>query len=138
MKNSKKISGLGDRLRQLRNDRKWTQSDVSDRLGLVRSTYAYYEVEKTSPDHATMVRIARLFGVSTDYLLGNFLQNPILVHDDSAPDYKTDEDKAVPSAPGIVSEAMEARVMTAFRFLKTEDQQRFLAEMETRVVSYGK
>jgi len=136
MKTVKKVVGLGDRLRKLRNDRKWTQSDISERLGIVRSTYAYYEIDKTSPDHATMVEIARLFGVSTDYLLGNFPQSPaLLVRDDSKPEYHVDPSKGASDVPGVVSSALEARLLAAFRFLKTEDQQRFLAEMEVRVVN---
>jgi len=136
MKTVKKVAGLGDRLRKLRSDRKWTQSDISEQLGIVRSTYAYYEIDKTSPDPATMVKIAKIFGVSTDYLLGNFSQSSaLLVHDDSKPEYHIDPSKGAANVPGMVSSALEARVLTAFRFLKEEDQQRFLSEMEARVVN---
>lgn len=47
-----------------------TQQEVADFLGVARVTYARYEGGVHEPDLATVVRLAKLFGVSTDYLLG--------------------------------------------------------------------
>lgn len=58
------------RLRRLRRLHSMTQQEVADYLHLERSSYSYYEVGKTEPDLDTLDRIATLFQVSTDYLLG--------------------------------------------------------------------
>ncbi|MCI8554738.1 MAG: helix-turn-helix transcriptional regulator [Clostridiales bacterium] len=58
------------RLRALRGYHNLTQRQVAQSLSIDRSTYAYYETGKTHPDFETLTRIARMFGVSTDYLLG--------------------------------------------------------------------
>lgn len=60
---------FADRLKTLRKENNLTQKQISDILGLDRSTYAYYELGRTRPDIDTLVVLARIFKVSTDYLL---------------------------------------------------------------------
>jgi transcriptional regulator with XRE-family HTH domain len=59
------------RLKKLRLDHKLTQQDVADKLGITRQAYGYYENEnsKREPDHATTIKLAEIFEVSTDFLL---------------------------------------------------------------------
>ena len=59
-----------NRLRALRGYHNLTQRQIAQSLSIDRSTYAYYETGKTHPDFETLTRIAKMFGVSTDYLLG--------------------------------------------------------------------
>ena len=47
-----------------------THKQVADYLLLSRSTYTYYELGKRQPSLQTLSRLAELFHVSTDYLLG--------------------------------------------------------------------
>jgi transcriptional regulator with XRE-family HTH domain len=68
---------LKDRLNQLRNEKKWTQEEMSNKVGIARTTYAMYEQGKRNPDYETLKKIADLFDVSTDYLLGRTdIRNP--------------------------------------------------------------
>lgn len=63
---------LGSRLRSLRKKKKMKQEDVASALSIARSTYSNYENDVHSPDKATLSKIARLFGASTDYLLMDY------------------------------------------------------------------
>lgn len=47
-----------------------SQQNLSSLLGVARSTIAMWESGASQPDHATVIKIADLFNVSTDYLLG--------------------------------------------------------------------
>lgn len=47
-----------------------TQKEVADSLGVGQSTYKNYECGLREPNGDTIVALANLFGVSTDYLLG--------------------------------------------------------------------
>jgi transcriptional regulator with XRE-family HTH domain len=58
------------RIRHLRRERKLTQQQVSQALGISRSTYAKYETGENQPDHAMLNKIANFFEVTVDYLLG--------------------------------------------------------------------
>lgn len=60
-----------DRLKELRQNRKLTQAQMADQLKIPRTTYAAYEQGKREPDDSIKLRMADLFNVTTDYLLGN-------------------------------------------------------------------
>ena len=62
---------IGERIRELRTARKWTQNDLAEKLGLDRTTITKWEKEGGSePDTATINELANVFDVNTDYLLG--------------------------------------------------------------------
>lgn len=61
---------LGERLKQLRTRRGWSQVYVANKLGFKRSsTYANYEYDLRDPDTETLARLADIFETTTDYLL---------------------------------------------------------------------
>ena len=62
---------LGQQLRTLRIKNGYTQQQISDLLSLDRSTYAYYETNRTTPPLSTLKKIADIFNVSVSTLLDN-------------------------------------------------------------------
>ena len=65
------ILGIGDRLRTLRTHRKMTIKQVSERLGISASVLSEYQLDVKNPSYRNLLRFARLYNVSCDYLLGN-------------------------------------------------------------------
>ena len=64
---------LSDRLKELRAEKKLTQQNTADYLGINLRTYQYYEGKDDKshrPDLETLVALADLFEVSVDYLIG--------------------------------------------------------------------
>jgi transcriptional regulator with XRE-family HTH domain len=62
---------IGDRIRELRLARKWTQNELADKLGLDRTTISKWERHGGSePDTDTIKKLADIFEVTSDYLLG--------------------------------------------------------------------
>ena len=61
---------FGDRLREMRMNRKMTQPELADSLNVNLRTYQYYEQGCREPAYATLVKLADILDVSTDYLLG--------------------------------------------------------------------
>lgn len=61
---------FGIRLRALRKERNMTQRVLADRLGLATSAVCSYEAGARFPSYEILIKIARIFRVSTDYLLG--------------------------------------------------------------------
>ena len=47
-----------------------SQSEVARRIGVSSSAVSAYEADQISPSLETLVKLANLFHVSTDYLLG--------------------------------------------------------------------
>ena len=57
-------------LKELREERGYTQKQVADKLGLNSVTYLHYEKEQREPPLALLADMAQLYAVTVDYLLG--------------------------------------------------------------------
>lgn len=58
-----------DRLKRLREARGLTQEQTADNLGIPLRTYRSYETDTREPNSGVLIKIAKFFGVTTDYLL---------------------------------------------------------------------
>lgn len=58
------------RLKTLRNEKGYNQTYVAKQLGITQQAYANYERGARQPDNETLVKLADLFNVSVDYILG--------------------------------------------------------------------
>lgn len=60
-----------DILFKLRKDKKISQQDIGNLVGVSSQAVSKWEAGISEPDNESLIRIANFFGVSTDYLLGN-------------------------------------------------------------------
>lgn len=58
------------RIKFLREDKDWTQKQVAEMLHISRSAYSAYENGINAIPVEVIVKLSRLFGTSTDFLLG--------------------------------------------------------------------
>ena len=61
---------FNERLKRCRNLIGLTQEQIAIELGIKRPTYTKYETGENLPDYNTLIKLAELFNVTTDYLLG--------------------------------------------------------------------
>lgn len=61
---------FGQRIRQYREQLGLSQQQVARQLGITRSAYAYYETGVSSPRLPTLCKLAKLYHVSYEELLG--------------------------------------------------------------------
>jgi len=61
---------FGLRIKQLRIEKGLTQPQLAERLAVTKSVISAYENEIRMPSYDILMKLATLFGVSTDYLLG--------------------------------------------------------------------
>ena len=61
---------LKERLVQLREENGIAQIELAERLHVTRQTVSRWEGGKTEPDVDTLIAIAKIFGVSLDYVCG--------------------------------------------------------------------
>jgi transcriptional regulator with XRE-family HTH domain len=59
-----------ERIKVLREARGWTQAELARRLSITRNGVNSWEQGLSIPSPACLVDLAKLFSVSTDYLLG--------------------------------------------------------------------
>lgn len=60
---------FGEKLKSLRMGLKLSQRELAERLGVAKSIISYYESGDRYPSYDILVRMARLFHVTTDFLL---------------------------------------------------------------------
>lgn len=61
---------LGQRIKELRTALGWGQVDLAKRLSVAKQTISNWENENIQPSIDMLVRLAEVFHVTTDYLLG--------------------------------------------------------------------
>ncbi|BBH19696.1 HTH-type transcriptional regulator Xre [Paenibacillus baekrokdamisoli] len=67
---------MGDRLRELRLRKSLSQEDVAKQIGITRSAYSHYEINNRQPVYETLKKLAVLFQVSLDYIIGGEPSKP--------------------------------------------------------------
>lgn len=60
---------LADKIMSLRKKAGWSQEELAEQLGVTRQSVSKWEGAQSVPDMDKVVQMSRLFGVTTDYLL---------------------------------------------------------------------
>jgi transcriptional regulator with XRE-family HTH domain len=97
-----------ERIYALRIQRGWTQSELAQMTDLERKSIIRYENGQNIPGGKALAALARVFEVTTDYLLGI-----------------SDNPHAIPSSTSDLS-TLELEAIEALRRAQTEDQRRRL------------
>ena len=60
---------LGEKIAALRKQNNWSQEELAEKLQISRQSVSKWESGASIPDLDRIVKLSALFGVSTDYLL---------------------------------------------------------------------
>lgn len=58
------------RIRDLREDADLTQKELAEKLGMSQTGYSKYETGENDIPTAILIKLAEIYGVSIDYMLG--------------------------------------------------------------------
>ena len=61
---------VGKRIKELRKDKGLTQTQLAKQISSTQDTISLWELGKSYPDIINLIKLAKFFSVSTDYLLG--------------------------------------------------------------------
>ena len=64
------ISGLPERLKNLRKIKNLSRKQVAERIGVSEALIGFYESGARQPSLYALIKLSSLYNVSTDYLLG--------------------------------------------------------------------
>lgn len=67
---------LADKIIENRKKNGWSQEDLADKLGVSRQSVSKWESAQAVPDMKKIVMMSEVFGVSTDYLLREDIEEP--------------------------------------------------------------
>jgi transcriptional regulator with XRE-family HTH domain len=77
---------LKDKLYDLRTSNDYTQKYVAEYLNMTRAAYGHYEKGKRTPNHQTLLRLAKLYHIDISELINN---STTPVPDDRLTDFAT-------------------------------------------------
>ena len=66
---------IGEKILKLRKARGWNQENLAEQVGVSRQAVSRWESDSAKPDVDKIVTICDLFGISTDYLLREQIQD---------------------------------------------------------------
>ena len=107
-------ASIGQRIREARAARHWTQDQLADAVGVSRSAVAQWETGRAGQVTGNLTRIADSLGVGVEYLM-----------------YGDDK-----RAPGIVGQGDELALLRRYRECSSEDRQ-LLLRTATRLAALG-
>lgn len=116
-----------ERLKRLRVKEGWSVAETAEKLGLSKGTYAGYEYGRRQVPNDLLPKIADLYGVSTDYLLGRNQMTQ-----DSSDDSE-DDDLTLEEAARLKALLADPELSVAFRkgaLAKNSNRRKLLAALE--------
>ena len=75
---------FADKLIDLRKKNGWSQEELAEKLNVSRQAVSKWEGAQSIPDMSRMIQLSELFGVSTDYLLKDNLEQTELTQESAA------------------------------------------------------
>ena len=75
---------LADKIVKLRKKNSWSQEELAEKMNVSRQAVSKWESAQTIPDLEKILQLSRLFGVTTDYLLKDEIDNEELTSDNSS------------------------------------------------------
>lgn len=122
---------LNQRLKKFRLASGLTQQQVADVLSLDRSTYAYYESGKTTPDIRSVSKLIKIFNISYYDLIDE--PDPTLTVNDAANDDTEGEKMHI-----YELSKMEKQLVINFRMLSLAQQEDLLFSLSSSAYDKNK
>ena len=84
---------LADKIIENRKKNGWSQEDLAYKLGVSRQSVSKWEGAQSVPDMKKIVQMSELFGVSTDYLLKDEIEDPAPGEAETVPEVRYDDEE---------------------------------------------
>lgn len=113
------MSILGNRIRELRENKGLSQIELAKIVKMANTTISQWESGKRTPDSDSLLKLSGFFGVSVDYLLGN-------------------TDSPAPTKPRELPQTVAPYLPEGFDELPPEAKEEIFAIIDYVMTKYGK
>ncbi len=72
---------FSENIKKLRQQQHMTQKELAERIGISKAMISAYETEMRYPSYDVLIKLATIFNVTTDFLLGLEKQNTVDITD---------------------------------------------------------
>ena len=97
----KKLNSLGERLLELRKDKRLSQEEVAYKLNVTRQTISKWETDQSMPDFDKIVPLCELYGITPNELFIELKEKESLKNTDTI-DLEKEKIKNSKKAKGII------------------------------------
>lgn len=73
---------LADKIINLRKKNAWSQEELAEKLGVSRQSISKYEGAQSIPDMDKILKLSKIFGVTTDYLIKDEIEDPEFLYEE--------------------------------------------------------
>lgn len=117
LENSDHRQGKLNNLKELRYLKGWSQAQAAEKIGVAQQTYANYENAYRHASYETLLKLAEMYDVTVDYLLGKESNNV----PQSQSRKSSSLDNATPAQKELVNRALESSDRVCNRVLAYMD-----------------
>ena len=89
---------LADKIIELRKKNGWSQEQLAQKLNVTRQSISKWEGAQSVPDLQKIILLSEIFGVTTDYLIKDEIEEDGTIQDDYRIDYLREHIKAMEQA----------------------------------------
>ena len=110
--------GIGERIRRMRRERGWTQTDLAGRVGTTKRAVIHYENHGKFPPAPILAAMAGAFGLTLESLMSP-----------DEPQHRSEKDE-----PNLLSDPTDRKLWRKLKILKSlpeRDQQAVIRMLET-------
>ena len=107
---------FGEKLYELRKEKKLSQEEVADKLNVTRQTVSKWETNQSTPDFDKVLPLCELFGISADELLSGNRKDDNNVKEENKEEVKIDEER-IPSKQEIRRKSAEVVSTSIFIYI---------------------
>lgn len=104
---------LADKIMELRKRAGWSQEQLAERLGVSRQSVSKWESAQSIPDMSKILQLSGLFGVSTDYLLKDEIEEADVTSDAGVMECDGEETSLRRVTMEMAGSFLEVKAMTA-------------------------
>ncbi len=123
---------LGEVLKKYRKANRLSQNQVAEMLGMQRSTYAYYETNKSRPTYEALRKIAAFYNVSLEELIFDVSDEAQLNSDSPEYDKGWNEEKYLSELSQF-----ERSVILGVRLMSNENKRELMKFIEEHTPKFG-
>lgn len=119
-----------NRIKELRQTANMKQSELSHLIGVAQNTLSYWENGRYQPDNESLAKIADIFNVSVDYILGRQISDSSLSSVPLLSQSELSLISALRANLGTATEAQTAEFIELFSSLSEEQRKMIIASIK--------
>ena len=109
---------LADKIIRLRKKHGWSQEELAEKMQVSRQAVSKWEGAQTMPDLEKILMLSKLFGVTTDYLLKDEIEDEEFIDESSISVKRVTIEQANEFLRQRKSASIQIAVHTAFAFVR--------------------